>query len=210
MRGGGIDIASISPTVQNALNLARKFPAESRQPQEQQNNTWNTVKNWGENFADATQAAAVGYTTGLTLGNFDETFGGVSALLTGNSDNYTKGRDVARQLQNNLSTNYPYLYGGAEFAGAVMSPLRLFKGAKVMDNALNAVANTGIASAGYAENWKDFGTNLIANGIANTVGVKINQLPLTRGAGVGTRKVLTQGVNYITNKISDAVNNKDW
>ena len=202
---GGLDMASISPTVQAALNLVKMFPAQNQQSQGQQNNIWDTVKNLGENFADATQAATVGYTTGLTLGNFDEVMGGATALLSGNSENYVKGRDATRQLQNDLSQRHPYLYGGAEFVGAVQSPLQLFKGAKKIDNVLNAAVNTGVASAGYAENWKDFGNNLIANGAGNTIGVKMNQLPFFRAAGVGARKALTQGINYVTDKIMDGL-----
>ena len=199
----GVDAAASSPTVQAVLNLARRYPAQNQQIQEQKNNTWDVIKDWGENFADSTQAASVAYTTGLTLGNFDEAFGKATALLTGNSDNYTKGRDAVRQLQNDLSQRHPYVYGGAEFLGAVQSPLQLFKGAKKFDNVLNAAVNTAVASAGYAENGKDFGTNLIANGAGNTIGVKMNQLPFFRAAGVGARKALTQGINYVTSKIMD-------
>ena len=202
---GGLDMASLSPTVQAALNLAKRYPAQNQQSLEQKNNSWDTIKRWGDNFADGTQAAAVGYTTGLTLGNFDEAMGGATALLTGNQDNYTKGRDATRQLQNDLSQRHPYLYGGAEFLGAVQSPLQLFRGAKKMDNVLNAITNTAAASAGYAENWRDFGSNLLANGAGNAIGVKMNQLPFFRAAGVSARKALTQGVNCVTGKIVDSL-----
>ena len=50
------------------------------------------------------------------------------------------------------------------------------------------------------------GRNLIANGIANGIGVKMHQLPIFRAAGLGARKALTQGINYITSKIMNNLN----
>jgi len=60
---------------------------------------------------------------------------------------------------------------------------------------------------GYAENWNDFGTNLIANGAANTLGLKINKIPYTRAFGNIGRKAFTQGINQGTNYLADKAKN---
>ena len=149
------------------------------------------------------------------FGNYKSPFGyenGTNGAMTAalSKNNYELGRDVTRQLQNELKERHPYLYGGAEFLGAVQSPAHLFRGATKLKNAMNATTDTLAASAGYAENWKDFAANMMANGLANAVGVKMDKLPLMRATGVGTRKILTQGVNYITNKFKDVISGKDW
>ena len=59
--------------------------------QQESGGVWNTIKRTAENFADATEAGTVGYTSGLTLGNFDEGMGAATALVTGNSDHYRLG-----------------------------------------------------------------------------------------------------------------------
>ncbi|MBP5398887.1 MAG: hypothetical protein J6Y53_00530 [Alphaproteobacteria bacterium] len=70
--GTNYDISRLSPTVQNALNLAIKFPPEIQQPQEQQNNTGilNSVQNYAENVVNAvapyTPTYYVGYGIGTT------------------------------------------------------------------------------------------------------------------------------------------------
>ena len=66
------------------------------------------------------------FSTGITLGNFDEVMGGATAALTGNPDNYSMGRDAVRQLQKEHSQRHPYIYGGAEFVGAMMAPMHIF------------------------------------------------------------------------------------
>ena len=49
-----------------------------------------------------------------------------------------------------------------DFQRKMSCNIKLVTGAGVnIDNLLNAAVNTGVASAGYAENLKDFGTNLI-------------------------------------------------
>ena len=48
------------------------------------------------NFADATEAATVGYATGATLGNFDEALGTATAALTLNPNNYTIVRPLVQ------------------------------------------------------------------------------------------------------------------
>ena len=67
-------------------------------------------------------------------------------------------------MKNDLRERHPYIYGGAEFIGAMTSPMHLFKDTTKVNKALNAAADTLNASAGYAENWNDFGNNLVANG----------------------------------------------
>ena len=165
---GGLDMASLSPTVQAALNLARRYPAQNQQSLEQKNNSWDTIKRWGDNFADGTQAAAVGYTTGLTLGNFDEAMGGATALLTGNQDNYTKGRDATRQLQNDLSQRHPYLYGGAEILGATMASAFI-----------SPMAFPVITGVGYADNRDDMFENVAKNLAVARATREIQKLPIT-------------------------------
>lgn len=56
------------------------------------------------------------------------------------------------------------------------------------------------ASAGYAKNWKDFGENLIANGVANTAGLIFDQLSRSKGVGRLIRKPVKQLLNYSTDK----------
>jgi len=110
-------------------------------------------------------------------------------------------------LQNDLSQRHPYIYGGSEFHGAMTSPMHLFKDTTKVNKALNAATDTLNASAGYAENWNDFGTNLIANGAANTLGLKIDKIPYTRAFGNIGRKAFTQGINQGTNYLADKAKN---
>ena len=133
--------------------------------------------------------------------------GGATAALTGNSDNYTMGRDATRKLQNNLSESHPYIYGGAEFIGAMTSPMHLFKDTTKVNKALNAATDTLNASAGYAENWNDFGLGLISNSIANGSGLYADKLPLGRALGNVGRKAFTQGINQGMNYLADKAKN---
>ena len=207
----GFGLRNIAQNAQNhpAMNMT---PAMGLLQQQQgaENNTqnfWDRLKNWGNNFADATQAATVGYTTGATLGNFDEAMGVTTAVLSGNKANYALGRDATRQLQNDLQKRHPYLYGGAEFVGAMTTPMHLFKGASKLENAINAATDTLNASAGYAENWKDFGENMVANGVANWLGLKAEQLPVFRASAKPLthlgKKFLRQGINSSADKMKD-------
>ena len=212
----GFGVRNIGQNAQNhpAMNMT---PVQNQQSApNQQNNVWNKLNRWGDNIADTVQAASVGYTTGLTLGNFDEAMGGTLSMLTGNKDNYTKGRDAVRKLQKNLSQRHPYMYGGTEFIGALTTPMNLFKGTSKLNNISNAITNTGIASAGYAEDWKDFRTNLIANGLANGVGLVLDSLPIWRAIGstggklfTGGRKITKQGINYFTDKAKNTFYNDE-
>lgn len=90
------------------------------------------------------------------------------------------GRDATRQLQNDLQQQHPIAYGVGEFAGAMTTPMHLAKDTIFTNKALNAFTDTINASAGYAKNWNDFGTNLVANGAANWLGLKFEQLPRKR------------------------------
>lgn len=179
--------------------------------QQPQTSTWDKIKNAANNFADATQAATVGYATGASLGNFDEAMGTATAAVTGNTNNYTLGRDATRRLQNNLQKQHPYVYGGAEMLGAAQSPMHFVKDKTFANRVLNAATDTMNASIGYSQNWSDFGTNLVANGLANSIGLAAEYLPGGRALGVIGRKALTQGANYLTNKTKDALlyNNKE-
>ncbi|MBP5353366.1 MAG: hypothetical protein J6Y91_06375 [Alphaproteobacteria bacterium] len=166
--------------------------------------TWDKIKDWAHHTGDAMQAAAVGYTTGATLGNFDEAMGTATALTIGNSHNYAVGRDATRQLQADLQQRHPYIYGGAEFVGSMTTPMHLYKDTTFANKARNALTDTLNASAGYAENWNDFATNLVANGAANWLGLKFEQLPLWRASArpivqIG-KKIFKQGINSSADK----------
>ena len=166
-------------------------------------------------FGDATEAGTVAFTSGLTLGNFDEGMGAATAALTRNPNNYRLGRDAVRQLQNDLRAKYPKLYEASEFVGSAMSPMHLSNkvsaALKVRPELMNAITDTALASSGYAENWKDFFINLAVNGAANTIGYKNNISPLMRGVPRSRpiNKFLKQGVNYLADKTKSLVYNDD-
>ena len=195
---------------QQQLTMPTYEQYQMMQPKE---SAWEKFKNFAENTGDAVQAGAVGYATGASLGNFDETMGAATAALTANSDNYAMGRNATRQLQNNLQQQHPYIYGGAEFVGAMTTPMHLAKDTTFANKAFNALTDTLNASAGYAENWNDFGTNLAVNGIANTAGLKAEQLPIFRASArpltqLG-KKFIKQGINSSADKLKDMFYKKD-
>ena len=204
----GFGTSNIENNIENRQQTITPVPQMAAQPstpqvQQPETSAWDTVKQWKDNIADGMQAGAVGYTTGVTLGNFDEAMGTATAALTGNPDNYKMGRDATRKLQNDLRERHPYIYGGAEFLGAMTSPMHLFKDTTKVNKALNAATDTLNASAGYAENWKDFGTNLIVNGAANTLGLPIDKIPYTRGGSIVGRKFIKQGINSFADKMKN-------
>ena len=186
-------------------------------PRPQEPSTWDKFKNWAENTGDAMQAGAVGYATGATLGNFDEAMGAATAAVTFNPDNYTMGRDAVRQLQNDLQQRHPYIYGGAEFTGAITTPMHLAKDTTFANKALNALTDTGLASIGYAQNLDDFAANLVANGLANIAGLGLERLPIGRAFNSSTGKKLLakgykfarQGLNSVADKLKNMYYNND-
>ena len=192
------------------------MPVESQyqitMPSPQEPSTWDKFKNWAENTGDAMQAASVGYATGASLGNFDEAMGTATAAVTGNPDNYIMGRDAVRQLQNDLQQRHPYIYGGAEFVGAMQTPMHLFKDTTFANKARNAITDTISASAGYAENWDDFATNLAVNGAANIAGLSLERLPIGRAFNSSTgKKLLTNGYKFARqgiNSVADKFKNR--
>ena len=206
------------PPVQIQNNAQQlQMPAGTKQqitmPKPQEPTAWNKFTEWAENTGDTIQAATVGYATGASLGNFDEAMGGATAAVTLNPDNYTLGRDATRNLQNNLQQRHPYIYGGSEFVGAMTTPMHLFKETSFANEARNALTDTINASAGYAENWNDFGTNLVANGIANTIGLKAEQLPIfrasTRPIMQFGKKFIKEGINYFGDKMNNIFYNDE-
>ena len=186
-------------------------------PKPQEPSSWDKIKDWAENTGDAMQAGAVGYATGATLGNFDEGIGAATSAVTGNPDNYNMGRDATRQLQNELQQRYPYIYGGAEFVGAMTTPMHLAKGENFKQKAFNALTDTLNASAGYAENWNDFLTNLAVNGIANNVGLTVDKIPYLRAVGStagkfvakNSPKFIKQGINSSADKLKNMYYKED-
>lgn len=174
---------------------------------------WDKFTNWAEHTGDAMQASAVGYATGATLGNFDEAMGAATAAVTLNPDNYTMGRDAVRQLQNDLQQRHPYIYGGAEFTGAMTTPMHLVKDTTFANKALNALTDTGLASVGYAQSLDDFAANLAVNGIANAAGLPIDVIPFTRAAGRPLvqfgKKFIKQGINSSADKMKNMYYKED-
>ena len=115
--------------------------------------------------------------------------------------------DVVRQLQNNLSQRHPLVYGVGEFTGAMTTPMHLVKDSTFTNKALNAVTDTLNASVGYAENWNDLATNLLVNGFANSIGLGVDMAPIGRGLGATGKKIIKQGVNYLTDKAKNILYN---
>ena len=72
------------------------------------------------------------------------------------------------------------------------TPMHLVKDATFANKAFNAATDTLNASAGYAENWNDFGANLLVNGAANAVGLGVGLMPFGRGLGVTGKKIIKQ------------------
>jgi len=208
----GFGMTNIAGNIENMQNNFSPIPVATAAPQmttqpitpqvQHQPNTsaWDNVKKAANNFADATEAFSVGFTNGLTLGNFDEMMGAATAAITANPNNYQMGRDAVRQLNNNLVQRNPYIYGGAEFVGAMNTPMHFAKDTSFTNKAINAATDTLNASAGYAENWNDFGTNLAVYGIANAAGLKMEQLPFLRGTGVVGRRLFKQVLNSVADK----------
>ncbi|MBP5353096.1 MAG: hypothetical protein J6Y91_04960 [Alphaproteobacteria bacterium] len=209
--------SSTVPTPQTTTSGQQlQMPAQSQQyitmpsyeAQQQQTSTLDKFKDWARNTGDAMQAAAVGYTTGATLGNFDEAMG-ATAAVTGNPNNYAMGRDAVRQLQNDLQQRHPYIYGGAEFVGAMTTPMHLFKDTTFANKVRNAFTDTLNASAGYANNWNDFATNLVANGAANMVGLTGEKLPFWRAVGSTGKKIVKQGINSFADNVKNIFYNEE-
>lgn len=216
----GFGMTNITDNIANMKNTTTPIPvatAVSQRPvqnnvQPQPNTSaWDRVKNAANNFAGGTEAFSVGYATGATLGNFDEGMGTATAAVTLKPNNYAMGRDATRQLQNDLQQQHPIAYGVGEFTGAMTTPLHLVKDTTFANKALNAATDTLNASAGYAENWDDFWTNLAVNGAANMVGLQVEQLPMWRAAGStlgkffakNGLKTVKQGINSFTDKMKN-------
>ncbi len=165
---------------------------------------WRTVKRAANDFADATEAGVVGFSSGLTLGNFDEGMGAATAMVTLNPDNYRLGRNATRLMQQDLQQRHPAIYGISEFAGAAMSPTGSLTKLVTPSKIANATVDTLLASAGYAENWKDFFENLPVEAIANIAGLHAEKLPWGRAFGIPFmkygRKPFKELINYGADK----------
>lgn len=137
--------------------------------------------------------------------------GTATAAVTLDPRNYTMGRDVVRRLQNDLSKRHPYIYGGAEFVGAMTTPMHLAKEETFKNKAFNALTDTINASVGYAEDWDDFATNLVVNGVANNIGLHAEQLPMWRAIGSNLGKWASKTgpkvVKQIINSFADNAKN---
>ena len=211
----GFGMTNIAANIANMKNTTTPIPATTSLPQmmiqpitsqAQRTNTsaWNNIKNVANSLVDGAEAFSVGYATGTTLGNFDEAMGG---LATAFGADYKGSRDVVRQLQNNLNQHHPLAYGVGEFTGAMTTPMHLVKDSTFTNKALNAVTDTLNASVGYAENWNDLATNLLVNGFANSIGLGVDMAPIGRGLGATGKKIIKQGVNYLTDKAKNILYN---
>ena len=101
--GGGLDAAALSPTVQAALNLARRLPPQNQQAQEQENNmtAWNSVKDFAQNavnhLAPYTPTYYVGYGIGAAQNILPQLKNGLSDVynLYKNEGLYSVGKNYA-------------------------------------------------------------------------------------------------------------------
>ena len=208
-----------SATIVQNNNQTVNNTNEVQQASAQSSSCFDDTEQFLKCFADATKTATVAWSSGETLGNFDEIMGAGTAAVTLNGDNYTMGRDAVRQYQEELHDKNPILYESAEFIGAMSALLRcpesVLTGMKVSNPALfNAISDTFVASFGYAEDWKDFLANLAANGAANTLGYKAKALKFSRGIGKLLKtflnnKVAQQGINYAADKTKNLFYNKE-
>lgn len=95
--------------------------------------------------------------------------------------------------------------------------MHLAKDTTFANKALNAFTDTLNSSAGYAENWNDFGTNLAVNGIANIAGLGLERLPIGRAFNSSTGKKLVangykfarQGFNSFADKMKNMFYKED-
>ena len=209
----GFGTENIAGNIGNMNKTTTPIPigsAVSRIQPQHPNNVWDNIKQLGNDFANKVEAGTVGYATGASLGNFDEAMGGAAMAF---GVDYKGTRDAVRQLQKNLSQQHPYTYKGMEMIGASTTPIQLFRGTSRGVQAANALTDTLNASAGYAENWKDFGLGLISNGIANGIGYKAKYLPSGRALGNIGRKAFTQGIsqgiNYFTDNLKNIFYDRD-
>ena len=87
------------------------------------------------------------------------------------------------------------------------TPMHLAKDTTFANKAFNALTDTLNASAGYAENWNDFETNLAVNGAANMAGLKAEQLPIFRASARPLtqfgKKFIKQGINSFADKMKN-------
>ena len=130
----------------------------------QSNDLWEKIKNHIENFANKTEAAALGFASGISLGNFDEVMGAASNMLTNN--NYFNARDAVRELQMQHKNNNKSIYGGAEIAGATIAN-------KFVKSKYYPV----IAGIGYADKSSDIPVETIKNGITSRFTKGIQKVP---------------------------------
>ena len=215
----GFGTSNISNNIENRQQTMTPVPQMTTQPStsQAQPRAWDTVKQWGNDFADTIEAGAVGYTTGATLGNFDEAMGVATAALTGNSDNYSMGRDAVRQLQKEHSQRHPYIYNIAETLGSATTPMHLFKTSKTAPLArhyanrlYNGVMDTGIATLGYSDlsNPNDALKNAGKIGLGNALGNYWGTRMLGRGGGNVSRIGFNAAGSALSNATADWFDNK--
>lgn len=123
------------------------------------------------NFADITQATALSYISGRTLGNFDELAGiaggtvgaGKAAwngnnIITGFQNGYINVRDDLRNKIFNYQQRYPYLTWPIKLSGTIQSGLHLSPSAAFT-----------LSAVGYPNNLSDIPQQGLANFLANGI-----------------------------------------
>lgn len=214
----GFGTSDISRNIENMKNMTpQSHTSTSSNTPQPERSVWNKFKQYGNNFADATQAGVVGYATGTALGNFDEAMGTATAVFSGNTDKYKMGRDATRQLQNNLKGRHPYIYNIAETIGAATTPMHLFKASKTAPLArhqanrlYNGIMDTGIAAVGYSDlsdPW-DILKNAGTIGLGNTLGNYWGTRMLGRGVGNASRIGFNIAGSALSNTATDWFSNK--
>ena len=89
------------------------------------------------------------------------------------------------------------------------TPMHLVKDTTSANKAFNALTDTISASAGYADDWNDFGTNLAVNGFTNSIGLGVGLTPIGRGLGATGKKIIKQSFNFLTDKAKNMFYKED-
>ena len=116
--GGGLDVAALSPTVQAALNLARRYPAQNQQAQEQQNNMFTQQQN--RKAENSLLMSGMDTLYGMNRAVNGMTFGGLDWL--GNKLGFDSQMNNYLNLKDEQSRRLAQMAGNAsEIGGGMMS-----------------------------------------------------------------------------------------
>ena len=116
--GGELDAASLSPTVQAALNLAKKYPVQNQQAQEQQNNMFTQQQN--RNAENSLLMSGMDTLYGMNRAVNGMTFGGLDWL--GNKLGFDSQMNDYLNLKDEQSRNLAQTVGKmVKFGGGLLS-----------------------------------------------------------------------------------------